>query len=175
MKKINFNQLKFKLPAIMFFPLLFLGYMVVDCILTPVPPVRELSSAYSIDSDLHSKYYDDSVYYKQAWAVIDHNDSIIHQNSKICNIIQEYNRHLISLGKDSSVVLSNLIVISDSLSIKFPVRPEKDKKKEKGKDLLDNMKTWASNAAGFFGDIFTKGAIKVYTENEIPKDSIIKN
>ena len=32
MKKINFNQLKFKLPAIMFFPLLFLGYMVVDCL-----------------------------------------------------------------------------------------------------------------------------------------------
>lgn len=173
MKKINFNQLKFRLPAIIFFPLLFLGYMVVDCILTPVPPVRELPSAYSIDSDLHSKYYDDSVYYKQAWAVIDHNDSIIHHNSKICNIIQEYNRFLISLGKDSSVVLSNLIVISDSLSVKLPVRQVKEQKKEK--DLLDKMNIWASNAAGFFGDIFTKGAIKVYTEKEISKDSIIKN
>lgn len=173
MKKINFNQLKFRLPAIMFFPLLFLGYMVIDCILTPVAPVRELPSAYTIGSDLDSIFYNDSLYYKQAWAVIDRNDSIIHHNSKICNIIQEYNRFLISLGKDSSVVLSNLIVISDSLSVKLPVHQVKEQKKEK--DLLDKMKIWASNAAGFFGDIFTKGAIKVYTEKEIPKDSIIKN
>ena len=40
---------------------------------------------------------------------------------------------------------------------------------DSNEDVFENIKVWLGNAGNFFGDIFTKGAIKVYSE---PIDSI---
>ncbi len=69
------------------------------------------------------------------------------------------------------------IVESDTISIKKDHRvdistEDKTTQQEVRREPLDRIKLWASNAVSFFGDIFTRGAIKVYIENEIPNDSI---
>ena len=49
------------------------------------------------------------------------------------------------------------------------ISPSKLGNNEREKNISENIKLWISNAGNFFGDIFTKGAIKVYSE---PVDSI---
>jgi hypothetical protein len=153
MKKINFHQLKFILPAITFFPLLGLGWLVIDIFHTERQSVEcrsALPAAKPTD---------------KFWSTVEWNDTIIADSieydswySEIKDPIQEL-QHLADSLKESE----------------GKVIPEKKTEWRQWNTLdgcFSNVKTGIKKTAFFFFDIIDHGAVPVYIKTDTPADSI---
>lgn len=146
MKQINFHQIKFFLPAMLFFPLMVTGWLVIDTVSTDyekydtyLPEAKE--TVFSIpNKKVYGEIKDDTLKKRDSF-------SSLYSKEEVITLIKQD-------------------------SIKGIADRRQNVATERDVPATEHLKTWLRNAGSFFGDIFTKGAIKVYTENELPKDSI---
>ncbi len=155
MKKIDFKQLKFFLPAVCFFPLLGMGWLVIDLFYSEPQTVvqrKEIPEArmankfgnlaewnYTVTSDSIEKYYT-SKYSER--------EKIILKMQYLSDSLEESKREVIS---DKAVEWKEWNTLDGAVS---------------------NMKTGIKKTASFFGDIIEKGAVPVYIKELSPRDSI---
>jgi len=153
MEKINFRQPKFLLPAILFFPLWGLGWLVIDIFHTERQSVEcrsVLPEAKQMDKFGPTVEWNDTITA----------DSIEYDSrySEIKNPIQEL-QHLADSLKESE----------------GKVIPEKKTEWREWNTLdgcFSNVKTGIKKTAYFFADIIDKGAVPVYIKDLSPTDSI---
>lgn len=155
MEKIDFKHPIYVLPAILFFPLLLLGWLVMDIIqksdsepsreTIPIERSLKLDEMERTFGEISDKYieYDDSVKV-ETWE---------------SNYTEEELRNLPLAKSFGNIGMS-----------------ETERRKDQSEitpDFLSDIKIWTCNAIEFFGDIFSKGAIRVYLlEKGESKDSI---
>ena len=117
------------LPAILYFPLLGLGYLIIDIFHTEIPD--------EVQSDLQTTEYLNAEL----------------PTANICDLSVMKN-----IETDIDTVKMKENVKSEPTS---PTRPE----------AFDKVKRWFNNAASFFSDIFTKGAVRVYIVEQSEENS----
>ena len=153
MKKINFHHLKFILPAIVFFPLLGLGWLMIDIFHTERQSVECRSVL------LEAKQTD------KFGPIVEWNDTVTADSieydsrySEIKDPIQEL-RHLADSLKESESKVS--------------AENESEWKEWNTLDgAFSNVKTGIKKTAYFFVDIIDHGAVPVYIKTDTPADSI---
>ena len=153
MKKINFHQPQFVLPAILFLPLLGLGWLVIDIFHTERQSVE-------CRSDLPEAKRTDKFGPIVEWNDTITADSIEYDSrySEIKDPIQEL-RHLADSLKESESKVS----------------AEKESEWKEWNTLdgaFSNTKTGIKKTAFFFFDIIDHGAVPVYIKTDTPADSI---
>lgn len=146
MEKINFHQPKFILPAVLFFPLLCLGWLVID--------IFHAEMHYSrLRSEMKDRY----------GIIADSLDSQVLDSIGIFTLEQEMmmleQRHLADSLKESECKVS----------------AEKESEWKEWNTLegvASNVMTSIKKTLFFCGDVIDKGAVPVYMKADTPTDSI---
>ena len=138
MIKLNdFKRVCFIFPALFYFPLLCLGYLIIDIFHTEIPE--------EVQSDLQTTEYL-NVELPSA-NVKDSQDVTTFGNIHDLSAMENIENDLDSVKKHNGV--NNNVQIHKS---EHPVRTE----------VFEKLNRWFNNGVSFFSDIFTKGAVRVY-------------
>lgn len=146
MEKINFHQPKFILPAVLFFPLLCLGWLVID--------IFHAEMQYSgLRSEMKDRY----------GIVADSLDLEILDSTGIFTLEQEMmmleQRHLADSLKESEGKAA-------------PAKESEWKEWNTLEGAVSNVKTGIRKALSFCADVIDHEAVPVYIKTDTPADSI---
>lgn len=153
MVKINFHQPKFILPAIIFLPLLGLGWLTIDIFQTETQAAKTLNV---LSKETSTGRYGKIVDWSETKVV----DSIGYDSK-----YSEVERHALELQHLADS-------LKESKGKAVPVKESEWKEWNTLEGAASNVKTGIRKALSFCADVIDHEAVPVYIKTDMPADSI---